>query len=83
MSGTEKTGTQALSAITIIHTMDRIAALFKRLGDLEGKMKRYSAGDGDAGTIPSILATQLHALRLCAAISEEVREAEELLGRRR
>ncbi len=83
MTESGKTDTRQLDAADIPQVMDRITALFKRLGDLEGNLRRYSTGDGDAGLIPSLLATQLKALRLCAAISEEIRDAEELLRRRR
>ncbi len=71
--------TTRAGATNVLQVIDRIAALFKRLGDLEGKLKQ--SGAGEAAITPDMLATQLKALRLCAAISEEVREAEALLGR--
>ena len=79
----DKPRAETLGAISVLQVMERITILFKRLGDLEGKLRRYSTGDGDAGLIPNLLATQLKALGLCAAISEEIRTAEELLRRRR
>jgi hypothetical protein len=83
MTGNDKTGTETPGAISVFEIMERITVLFERLRDLEGKLRRYGAGDGDAGLIPNLLTTQLKALRLCAAISKEVHEAEELLRRRR
>jgi|GEM_PF-753142 hypothetical protein len=82
MTGNMKGAGEAFNAISIVQIMDRIAVLFKRLGDLEGKLRQHSAGDGDSGLIPNILVTQLKALKFCAAISKEIHEAEALLGSR-
>ncbi|MGD0230170.1 MAG: hypothetical protein ABSC19_07415 [Syntrophorhabdales bacterium] len=70
----DKAGNEAMIAI-----MDRITILFNRLIALEDKLKRYGTGDGDAGLIPAMLATQLKALRLVAAIEREIGKGEALL----
>jgi len=71
---------EGFNAAGAVRLMGRITVLFKRLAELEEKLGR-AGRDGSAGLAPTVLVTQLRALRLCAAITEEIREAEALLGR--